>query len=104
VTKEELHRIIQEEFKNEIMLEGITSWLVDKVASGFKSYVNKKTGYQYDALVNDKEFKSLASKYGYKDEEQWAKKARELINKDPKRFADILAYDVKKGAFGKYYK
>lgn len=80
-------------------MEGIINWLVDKVANGFKSYVNKKTEYQYDALVNDKEFKSLASKYGYKNEEEWSKKAREMIKQNPKRFADILAYDYKSQSY-----
>lgn len=104
ITKEEFRKIIQEEYKNYIMMEGITSWLVNKVADGFKFYANKRAEYQYDALLNDKDFKSLASKYGYKSEEEWTKKAKELISKDPQKFRDALAYDVRKGSFGHYFK
>lgn len=103
MTKEEFHKIIQEEYQNYVIEEGITSWLIDKVADGFKWYANKKADYQYDALLSSKEFRSLASKYKM-SEKDWDKKARELIKKDPKKFADILAYDVRKGSFGHYFK
>jgi hypothetical protein len=76
---------------------------VDKVASGFKWYADKKADYQYDALLGSKEFRSLASKYNM-SEKNWDKKARELIKKDPKKFADLLVYDVRKGSFSKYFK
>ena len=36
-------------------------------------------------------------------EEDWDKKARQLIKKDPKRFADILMYDLRKRSFSKYF-
>ena len=104
MTKEELHKIIHEEYHNHVVKEGIMGWMIDKVANGFKWYADKKAEYQYAALLNDKSFRSLASKYGYKSEEAWIKKAKELISKDPQKFADILAYDVRKGAFGKYFK
>lgn len=104
MTKQDLQKIIQEEIHNYQIEEGITSWMVNKVANGFKWYIDKKAHYQYDALLNDKSFRSLASSYGYKSEEEWIKKAKELINKDPQRFRDILAYDVRKGSFGHYFK
>lgn len=104
ITKEELRKIIREEYQDHIIEEGIVGWMIDKVADGFKWYVNRKAHYQYDALLNSKDFRSLASKFGYKDEQSWIKKARELVNKDPKKFADILAYDIKKGSYGKYFK
>lgn len=102
ITKEQFRQIIREEHDN-LIEEGIVSWMVDKVANGLKNYANKKAEYQYNALLNSKDFKSLASKYGYKDEKAWTKKSKELISKDPKKFADILAYDVKKGPFSKYF-
>lgn len=99
MTREDLRRIIQEEVENHMVEEGIISWMVDKVANGLKTYVNKKAGYQYDALLNSKDFRSLASRYGYGSEDAWVKKARELINRDPKKFANILAYDYKKDSY-----
>ena len=45
----------------------------------------------------------MASRFGYKDEESFIRKAKELIKKDPKKFAEILAYDVRKGKFSKYF-
>lgn len=93
--KSEIHKIIREEIQNHIIEEGITSWLIDKVANGFKWYANKKADYQYDALLGSKEFRSLASKYNM-SEKDWDKKARELISRDPKKFAGILAYDYSK--------
>jgi hypothetical protein len=104
ITKEEIQQMIREEYKNHIITEGILGWIVDKVADGLNRYVNKRADYQYDALFNDKSFKSLASRYGYKNEEEWVKKAKELVKKDPQKFADTLAYDVRKGDFGKYFK
>jgi hypothetical protein len=83
--------------------ESITGWLIDKVANGFKWYANKKADYQYSALLGSKDFKSLASKFKM-SEKDWDAKARQMISKDPKKFADILAYDVRKGSFGKYFK
>jgi hypothetical protein len=99
--KSDIHKIIHDEIKNHKIEEGITSWLIDKVANGFKWYANKKADYQYNALLGDKSFKSLASRYNM-SEKDWDKKARELINKDPKKFADILAYDHSKSKFSKY--
>ncbi len=104
MTKEEFKQLVREEVQNHLIEEGMMSWLIDKVAAGFKAYANKKADYEYDALVNSKDFKSMASRFGYKDEEAFSKKAKELIQKDPQKFADALAYDVRKGAFGKYFK
>ena len=100
--KSDLRKIIREEIHEHIMEGGITGWLIDKVANGLKWYANKKADYQYDALLNSKDFRSLASKYGYKDEEEFIKKAKSIISKDPKKFADILAYDVKNSKARKY--
>lgn len=102
--KEMLQKIIKEEYNDYLLEAGITGWLIDKVADGFKWYANKKADYQYDALLNSKDFRSLAKSYGYNDEEAFIKRAKQLIAKDPKKFADLLVYDVRKGAFGKYFK
>ena len=92
--KSDIHKIIQEEIHEHMIEESITGWLIDKVANGFKWYANKKADYQYDALLGDKNFRSLASKYKM-SEKDWDTKARKMISQDPKKFADILAYDYK---------
>ena len=50
--KEMLQKIIKEEYNDYLLEAGITGWLIDKVADGFKWYANKKADYQYDALLN----------------------------------------------------
>ena len=40
--KSDIHKIIREEVKNHMIEEGIMSWMIDKVANGFKWYANKK--------------------------------------------------------------
>lgn len=92
--KSDIHKIIQEEIHEHMIEESITGWLIDKVANGFKWYANKKADYQYNALLGSKDFKSLASKFKM-SEKDWDAKARQMISKDPKKFADILAYDYK---------
>jgi hypothetical protein len=99
----EFRKLVREELKDHRLEEGISGWLIDKVANGFKWYANKKADYQYDALLSSKDFRSMASRFGYKDEEAFVKKAKELIKKNPQKFAEILAYDVRKGKFSKYF-
>ena len=81
---------------------GLTGWVIDKVANGLKWATNKHADYQYDGLLKSKEFKSLAKHYKM-SEEDWDKKARQLIKKDPKRFTDTLMYDLRKRSFSKYF-
>ncbi len=99
----EFRKLIREEFKDHRLEESVSGWLIDKVANGFKWYTNKKADYQYDALLNSKDFRSMASRFGYRDEEAFVQKAKELIKKNPQKFAEILAYDVRKGKFSKYF-
>jgi hypothetical protein len=99
----EFRKLVREELKDHRLEESISGWLIDKVANGFKWYANKKADYQYDALLSSKDFRSMASRFGYKDEEAFVKKAKELIKKNPQKFAEILAYDVRKGKFSKYF-
>ena len=99
--RSQLQKIIQEEIHEHMIEESITGWLIDKVASGFKWATNQKADYQYNALLGSKEFRSMASRFNM-SEKDWDKKARQLISKDPKKFASILAYDVKKSDIRKY--
>ena len=94
--EEELKIIVAEVVKENPHLNeaGITGWVIDKVANGLKWATNRKADYQYDALLKSKQFKSLAKDYNMNDED-WDTAARELIKKDPKRLAKILAYDLR---------
>ena len=94
--EEELKIIVAEVVKENPHLNeaGITGWVIDKVANGIKWATNRKADYQYDALLKSKQYKSLAKDYNMNDED-WDKAARELIKKDPKRLAKILAYDLR---------
>ena len=102
MNKEALHKLIKQEIHEHMLGEGITNWLIDKVSNGFKWYVNKRADYQYDALLNDKKFRSMAKSMGYKSEDEFVKKAKSMIQKDPNKFAKILAYDVKNSDLRKH--
>tara|TARA_R110000803_G_scaffold208647_1_gene277467 strand:+ start:65 stop:388 length:324 start_codon:yes stop_codon:yes gene_type:complete len=81
---------------------GLTGWVIDKVSNGLKWATNKKADYQYDGFIKSKEFRGLAKHYNM-SERDWDKKARQLMKKDPKRFADILMYDLRKRKISKYF-
>ena len=67
--------------------------IIDWFANLARSWVNKTTEIKYENLINSADFRGLYSRYGYKNEEEWTSKAREMIKRDPKKFADILSYD-----------
>ena len=92
--RQEIRKVIQKAMKesSDLTEGGLTGWVIDKVANGLKWAVNRKADYQYDALLGSKDFKSLASKYKM-SQKDWDTKARDMIRKDPKKFAGILAYD-----------
>ena len=104
ILREEVSKIVQKVFEDTPHLNegGFTGWVIDKVANGLKWAVNRNADYQYDGLLNSKEFRGLASRYGYNNESDFVKRAKELIKKDPKKFAKILAYDIKDSAVRKY--
>ena len=74
------------------ILRTISIWtlLIWSIIYGLKSKITNEN------LINSADFRSLYSRFGYKNEEEWISKAREMIKKDPKKFADILSYDVTK--------
>jgi hypothetical protein len=76
--------------------------IIDRFANLARSWVNKTTEHKYENLINSADFRSLYSRYGYKNEEEWISNAREMIKKDPKKFADILSYDVTKSDLRKH--
>ena len=92
--REQLRAIVKEELNDHMIAEGIASWLIDKVADGFKWYANKRADYQYAALLQSKEFRAMAPRFNM-SEKDFMRKAAELIKRDPKKFAAILAFDVR---------
>ena len=106
ILREEVSKIVQKVFEDTPHLNegGFTGWVIDKIANGLKWAVNKNADYQYDGLLNSKDFRGLASKYGYSSESDFIKRAKELIRQDPKKFTKILAYDYKTQSYGKKYK
>lgn len=101
--KSDIHKIIHDEIKNHQIEEGITSWLLDKAETFVKSHFNHVADYQYARIINSPDFRALSKKFNM-GEKEFAKKAAELIKQDPQKFADLLAYDVRKGKFSKYFK
>ena len=81
---------------------GLTGWVIDKVTNGMKWAVNRHADYQYDALIKSKEFRSLAKHYKM-SEKDWDKAARNMIKKDPKKFAKMLAYDIRNRRVSKFF-
>lgn len=94
--RKEIRRVIQKAMKesSDLTEGGLTGWVIDKISNGLKWTVNKHADYQYDALVKSKDFMSLAKNYNMSDRD-WDKAARSMLRKDPKRFAKILAYDLR---------
>lgn len=77
----------------------ILTLLIWSIVYGLKS---KRTDIKYENLINSSDFRSLHSRFGYENEDEWLSKAREMIKKDPKKFADILSYDVTKSELRKH--
>jgi len=101
--RSELQKIIKEEIQNHMLEEGIVSWMLDKAEDFAKSHFNHAADYQYARIINSPDFKALSKKFNM-GEKEFTKKATDLIKQNPKKFADLLAYDVRKGSFSKYFK
>lgn len=101
--KSDIHKIIKEELQNHMIKEGIVNWMLDKVENFGTNLLKSKTQYSIARVTQDPEFRKLSKRFGMKEDE-FVKKAENLIKQDPKKFADILAYDVRKGSFSKYFK
>jgi len=102
ITKEVLNQIIQEEYKNQIMEEGIVNWLLDKATNFVKGHFNHVADYQYARLLKSPEFKSLHKRFGM-SEKDFMSKATKIVKENPKRFEQILAYDASKSRYSKFF-
>ena len=102
MNKADLHKIIQEEVQDYLIQESIVNWMLDKAGDFAKSAIKHKADYQYAGLMKDPSFRSLHKQFGM-SEKEFVNKAENLIKRDPKKFADLLAYDVKKSRYGKFF-
>lgn len=100
--KSDLHKIIREEIQNHMIEEGIVNWLVDKAERFVVNALNHKADYQYARILSNPDFKALHKKYGMSQKDFLAK-AKSLMAKNPKKFADLLMYDVKKSRYSKFF-
>jgi hypothetical protein len=102
MTKKELHSLIREIHQEVLMERSIMGWLIDKAETIAKGVINKRTEYQYARILNDPDFRKLSQKFGM-SEKEFTEKAAAMIKKDPEKFANLLAYDIKKSRYGKFF-
>lgn len=100
--KEMLQKIIKEELQNHRIEESIVNWLLDKTSSFVSSHFNHVADYQYARLLNTPDFRALHKKFNM-SEKEFMTRASKLIKQNPKKFADILAYDASKSKYSKFF-
>ena len=100
--KSDIHKIIRDEIQNHRIEEGIMSWMLDKAETFVKSHFNHVADYQYARIINSPDFRALSKKFNM-SEKEFTKKATDLIKQDPQKFADLLAYDVSKSRYKKFF-
>jgi hypothetical protein len=100
--KSDIHKIIQEEIHEHMIEESITSWLLDKAETFVTNALNHKADYQYARILSSPDFKALGKKWGM-NEKEFQSKAAAMIKKDPAKFSKLLAYDIHKSPWAKYY-
>ena len=100
--KSDIHKIIRDEIQNHRIEEGIMGWMLDKAETFVKSHFNHVADYQYARIINSPDFRALSKKFNM-SEKEFTKKATDLIKQDPQKFADLLAYDVSKSRYKKFF-
>ncbi len=101
--KSDLHRIIREEIQDHLIEEGIVNWLIDKAETFVVNALNHKADYQYARLMNSPDFRALHKKFGMREDE-FLRKAKEMVKRDPDKFAKLLAFDASKSKWAKFIK
>ncbi len=101
--KDKFRKLIREEIKNYLIEEGMINWMIDKIEQFGTNLLKSKTQYTLARIYKDPEFRKLSKQFNM-SEDEFVKKAEDLIKKDPNKFADILAYDVRKDPLNKYFK
>jgi len=100
--RQEIRKLAKKKLAEGMLEETVVNWMLDKVSNFVKGHFNSVKDYQYARLMSDPKFKGLHKRFGM-SEKDFMSKATTLIKKDPKAFIDILAYDVRKGSFAKYF-
>ena len=103
VLRQEVRRLAKKKLAEGMLEETVVNWMLDKVSSFVKGHFNNVKDYQYARLVSDPKFRSLHKKYGMSEKEFMAT-ATSMLKRNPDELFKALAYDVRKGAFGKYFK
>lgn len=101
--KDKFRKLIREEIKNYLIEEGMINWMIDKIEQFGTNLLKSKTQYTLARIYKDPEFRKLSKQFNM-SEDEFVKRAEDLIKKDPNKFADILAYDVRKDPLNKYFK
>ena len=76
--------------------------MLDKAETFAKSHFNHVADYQYARILNSPDFKALSKRFNM-SEKDFTKKASQMIKNDPKKFADLLAYDASKSRYKKFF-
>ena len=102
--RQEIRRHLKSKMAEGTLEEGaLVNWMLDKVSNFAKSHFNNVKDYQYARMMSTPEFRQL-SKHFNMSEKDFMSKATALVKKSPDKFFDILAYDVRKGTYAKYFR
>ena len=102
MTRDQLHTIIQEEYRDALLEADFTHWLLDKAEDIAKGVINRRGQYQYARVFNDPSFRALAKKHSM-SEKEFVSKVASYIKKDPGKYKKLMAYDVGKTRWAKFF-
>lgn len=102
MTRDRLHTIIQEEYRDALLEADFTHWLLDKAEDIAKGVIDRRGQYQYARVFNDPSFRALAKKHNM-SEKEFVSKVASYIKKDPGRYKKLMAYDVGKTHWAKFF-
>ena len=99
---ETFRKIVQEEQRDALLEADFTHWLLDKAEDIAKGVINRRGEYQYARVFNDPSFRALAKKHGM-SEKDFVSKVASYIKNDPGKYKKLLAYDVGKTRWAKFF-
>lgn len=97
-----IQTMIREELQNHMIEESIVNWLLDKTSDFVKGHFNNVADYQYVRLMSSPDFRALHKKFNM-GEKEFMNRATKLVKQNPKKFADLLAYDASKSKYKKFF-
>ena len=102
MNRDQLHTIIQEEYRDALLEADFTHWLLDKAEDIAKGVIDRRGQYQYARVFNDPSFRALAKKHNM-SEKEFVTKVASYIKKDPAKYKKLMAYDVGKTRWAKFF-